>query len=84
MRAMMRIAIAEAKANFSDLIRRVEAGEDVELTRYGRAVARIVAADEAAQVPLIGAMRGKIRLAEDFDALPDGFAAGLAGGIYPE
>ena len=42
----MRIAIAEAKAQFAELIRRAEAGEAIELTRYGHPVARIVAAYE--------------------------------------
>lgn len=35
----MQIAVAEAKARFADLIRRAEAGEETELTRYGRPVA---------------------------------------------
>ena len=42
----MRIAVAEAKARFSELIRRAEAGEAIELTRYGRPVARIVGSDD--------------------------------------
>lgn len=33
---MMQIAVAEAKAQLAELIRRVEAGEEIELTRYGR------------------------------------------------
>lgn len=39
----MRIAVAEAKARFAELIRRVGAGEEIELTRYGRPVARMMA-----------------------------------------
>ncbi|MXW87187.1 MAG: type II toxin-antitoxin system prevent-host-death family antitoxin [Boseongicola sp. SB0667_bin_21] len=35
----MRIAIAEAKTRFAELIRRAEAGEAIELTRQGRPVA---------------------------------------------
>lgn len=57
----MRIAVAEAKAQFSDLIRRAEAGEVVELTRYGRPVARIIAAGQGGALPLIGALSGRIR-----------------------
>ncbi len=37
----MGINIAEAKARFSELIERVEAGETVEITKRGRPVARI-------------------------------------------
>ena len=80
----MRIAIADAKANFSELIRRVEAGEDVELTRYGRAVARMVAAGDAPTLPLIGAMRGRIRISDDFDTLPEGFDAAFSAATDPE
>ncbi|MEO0809433.1 MAG: type II toxin-antitoxin system prevent-host-death family antitoxin [Pseudomonadota bacterium] len=39
----MELAITDAKARLTDLIRRAEAGEDVVLTRHGHAVARIVA-----------------------------------------
>ncbi|MDE0211194.1 MAG: type II toxin-antitoxin system prevent-host-death family antitoxin [Boseongicola sp.] len=35
----LRIAIAEAKTRFAELIRRAEAGEAIELTRQGRPVA---------------------------------------------
>lgn len=61
----MQIAIAEAKAQFAELIRRAEAGEAIELTRYGRAVARIVAAERPIGRPLIGAMAGAFSLPED-------------------
>lgn len=61
----MRIAIAEAKAQFAELIRRAEAGEAIELTRYGRPVARIVAAERPVGRPLIGAMEGAFTLPDD-------------------
>ena len=61
----MQIAIAEAKAQFAELIRRAEAGEAIELTRYGRPVARIVAADRPIGRPLIGALEGKFALPDD-------------------
>ncbi len=61
----MQIAIAEAKAQFAELVRRAEAGESIELTRYGRPVARIVAADRSVGRPLIGAMEGAFTLPVD-------------------
>lgn len=61
----MQIAIAEAKAQFAELIRRAEAGEAIELTRYGRPVARIVSAERPVGRPLIGAMAGAFTLPED-------------------
>lgn len=61
----MQIAIAEAKARFAELIRRAEAGEAIELTRYGCPVARIVAANRPIGQPLIGAMEGAFTLPDD-------------------
>jgi len=61
----MRIAIAEAKAQFVELVRRAEAGEAIELTRYGRPVARIVGTDHPASRPLIGAMEGAFTIPDD-------------------
>lgn len=39
----MQLAITDAKARLTDLVRRAEAGEEVVLTRHGQAVARLVA-----------------------------------------
>ncbi len=50
----MQIATAEAKANLAELIRRAEAGEEIELTRYGRPVARLVGAAPAKKVKFFG------------------------------
>ena len=56
----LQVPIAQAKKSFADLIRRAEAGEEIELTRYGRPVARLVA---SAPIPprrsLVGLMVGK-------------------------
>ena len=61
----MQIAIAEAKARFVELICCAEAGESIELTRHGRPVARIVAADRLVGRPLVGAMEGAFTLPDD-------------------
>lgn len=39
----MQLAITDAKARLTDLVRRAEAGEEIVLTRHGHAVARLVA-----------------------------------------
>ena len=41
---MRRASIGEAQHNFSELIRQVAAGEEIEITRHKRVVARIVPA----------------------------------------
>lgn len=38
---MLRVNLAEAKARLSELLDKVEAGEEVIITRHGREVARI-------------------------------------------
>ena len=80
----MQVAMAEAKARFADLIRRVEAGEAVVITRHGRPVAELRAAPTPATLPLFGALNGQIQMADDFDALPEDFAQALAAPIEPE
>lgn len=79
----MRIAIAEAKAQFAEIVRRAEAGEEIELTRHGRPVARIVGPGPDARKPLLGALRGRITIAPDFDELPPGFLDALGAPIEP-
>lgn len=43
---MERIGIYDARSRLSELVDRVEAGEEVVLTRRGRAVVRLVRAEE--------------------------------------
>ena len=40
----MRISVTEAKAKLTELVRRAEAGEEIVLTRRGRATVRLVPA----------------------------------------
>ncbi|WP_287346517.1 type II toxin-antitoxin system prevent-host-death family antitoxin [Mesorhizobium sp.] len=61
----MSIPIAEAKAKLSELVRRAEAGEEIVLTRYGKIAARLVPPATAEHLPRIGALKGKIRIADD-------------------
>jgi prevent-host-death family protein len=75
--------IADAKAHFADLIRRAEAGERITLTRHGRPVAVLGPAPETGTIPLIGAFKGKIVIADDFDDLPEGFAAAMTASVDP-
>jgi prevent-host-death family protein len=41
---MVTVNLAQAKAHLSELLDKVEAGEEVVVTRHGRAVARILSA----------------------------------------
>lgn len=46
---MERIGIFDARARFSELIGRVEAGEEVVLTRHGKPVVRLIRAGQNTQ-----------------------------------
>jgi len=37
----MKVSVTEAKGRLAELVRRAEAGEEVVLTRYGRAIVRL-------------------------------------------
>ncbi|MER9234502.1 type II toxin-antitoxin system prevent-host-death family antitoxin [Mesorhizobium sp. M0622] len=65
----MSIPIAEAKARLSELVSRAEAGEEIVITRHGKVAARLVAPAKPDRLPRIGALKGKIRIADDFDEL---------------
>lgn len=61
------VPLNEAKTRLSELIRRVEAGEEIVIRRGPTPVARLVAAQPPRVAPP-GALRHRIRMADDFDA----------------
>jgi prevent-host-death family protein len=66
------VSLYEAKTRLSHLVDRALAGDEVVITRHGRPVARLLAAVRTRRPRRLGALRGKIRVARDFDApLPD-------------
>jgi len=62
--------VTEAKAQLSSLLVRVSQGEEVIIQRAGKPVAILepFVADRQPRTP--GCLRGKIRIAPDFDELP--------------
>jgi prevent-host-death family protein len=70
-------SVTEAKAQLSALLVRVQKGEEVVISRAGKPIASLVPyrADRRPRKP--GALRGKIRIAADFDVLPDDLAEAL-------
>jgi prevent-host-death family protein len=65
------ISIAEAKAKFSELVARAQSGEEIVLTRHGKAVATISPLPNQNVQPgsLIGAMKGRVKISDDFNDL---------------
>lgn len=75
---MVKVNIHEAKTHFSRLIERAAAGEEVVIARNGRPVARLVGMHEDDTPRAPGSMRGRITIADDFDApLPPDLLAGF-------
>jgi prevent-host-death family protein len=66
--------ISEAKAQLSALIEKVMAGEEVIIGKAGKPVARIVKYESRRQPRKPGILKGKIKIADDFDTLPDDLA----------
>lgn len=63
-------SIADAKAKFSEIVKRAEAGERFIITRHGTPVVEIAPSQEARpKKKLLGAMKGQIWIADDFDEL---------------
>ena len=69
---MASVSVHEAKTNLSRLIAKVEAGEEVVITRNNRPVARLVREGPAKKKPLVGALKGQIAFDDSFfDPLPE-------------
>ena len=58
----MDVSIAEAKNRLSELIRAVEGGEGVVITRHGRPVARLAPPPPARRPVRLGAMKDRLHL----------------------
>lgn len=81
----MSFNIHYAKTHLSRLLQRVESGEEIVLARAGKPVAKLVPIDRGRAERTPGRWRGRIQVADDFDApLPaDELAAWESGPIEP-
>jgi prevent-host-death family protein len=61
------IDVAQAEAKFGELIRRVQAGEEVVVTSADQPVARIVPAGVSTRRPRFGVAKGLLHVHDDFD-----------------
>ena len=70
----------EAKTHFSKLIERVRRGEEIIVAKAGKPVAKLLPIAQGAQVRVPGSARGKITMADDFEApLPDDILGSVEG-----
>lgn len=72
--------VTEAKAHLSMLLDRVSQGEEVIIARAGKPVAILEPYRDDKQPRRPGRLRGKVRIAPDFDELPPDVADELGMG----
>ena len=76
---MEQLNVYEAKSQFSELLNRVEHGEEIVIARAGRPVARLVPLVKGQDPRVAGAWRGRVVIAPDFDELPPAVAQAFLG-----
>jgi prevent-host-death family protein len=75
---MARVGMHEAKTNLSQLVERALEGEEIVLTRRGEPAVRLVPERTGGGfASLAGVWEGRVRVADDFDELPDDLAERL-------
>ena len=77
---MQTVNIHEAKTQFSRLVDAAASGEEIVIAKAGKPAARLVPMERTKVVRRFGGLKGKVRIAEDFDApLPDDVIAAFEG-----
>ena len=66
----MIVNIHEAKTHLSRLVDRAASGEEIIIGKSGRPMARLIAYTERKQPRKPGGLKGKLWVADDFDATP--------------
>ena len=66
--------ISEAKAQLSALIEKVMSGQEVIIGKAGKPVAKLVRYELSEEPRQPGALKGKIKISDDFDELPEDIA----------
>jgi prevent-host-death family protein len=78
---MEKVNMHEAKTRLSQLVARVEAGEEIVIARAGRPVARLAPLASRRGRRRLGALDGRFRVPDDFnDPLPEALLKAFAGG----
>jgi prevent-host-death family protein len=82
---MKNVSIREAKTNFSKLLERVAAGEEITIAKSGVPIARLSAIKSSGARNFLGIDRERLKVPPDFDApLPPEILAGFLGGEVPK
>ena len=77
---MEKVQLHEAKARLSELVDRAQSGEEVVISRHGRAVAKLVGYAPKGGKRRLGILRGKIKFHKGWDdPLPEEILAYFEG-----
>ncbi len=77
---METVNISKAKARLSQLVDKAASGEDVVVSRNGKPLVRITRLDVQRRTIKFGVLKGKVKVAADFDApLSEEALAGFEG-----
>ena len=76
---MIVTTVTEAKAQLSALLERVLEGEEIVLCRNGKPLARLVPIHPGPVDREPGRLRGRIRIRDDFEELPEEFSDAFGG-----
>ncbi len=78
----VRTGIRELRQNLSAYMRQVQAGASVHITSHGEVIAELRPPSAEVRTPRrLGALRGKIRMAPDFDETPPDVIAAIEADI---
>ena len=75
----MHVNVHEAKTHLSQLLARVERGEEITIGRAGKPVAKLEPYRQAAGRRRPGAWKGRVRIAADFEELSPDITAAFRG-----
>lgn len=76
-----RIGIREFRGNLNAFLKEVQAGQSFVLTSHNKAVAEVRPAPSVELERRPGALRGRIKMADDFDTLPEADLKAMESGV---
>ncbi|MFD5765646.1 type II toxin-antitoxin system Phd/YefM family antitoxin [Streptomyces sp. NPDC127049] len=73
MEAARQYNVHDAKTHFSKILEAVATGEEVIISKAGEPVAKVIPLAGKVHRTDDGSLRGRIKLSDDFDELPEGW-----------
>jgi len=72
-------SIHEAKTHLSKLVQRAVDGEEIIIGKAGKAMVKLIPYDVCEEHRQPGQWRGKVKMAKDFDQLPEDIVGSFSG-----